>query len=72
MSKPCPKCGRPMAEETMFRGLWTCPRYATMISKNPLKFRCDGFELTNEGAQALVDYLMSNWMTGTLCQTTSE
>lgn len=48
--KPCPKCGRPMAEETMFKGLWTCPLYG--------KLACNGFEITEIGAQAFVDKLI--------------
>lgn len=48
--KPCPKCGRPMAEETKFAGLWTCPLYG--------EFACEGFELTESGAQAIVDELI--------------
>lgn len=56
MSKPCPKCGRPMAEETMFRGLWTCPGYSQIVAD--ATWGCDGFELTEAGAAAMVDEFM--------------
>lgn len=55
--KPCPKCGRPMAEETQFVGLWTCPGYRNWLHTK-LRFECDGMELTEAGAQAFEDELM--------------
>lgn len=48
-----------MAEETMFKGLWTCPGYGRVVNDTPpIRFECSGFELTEAGATSLVDYLM--------------
>lgn len=60
--KPCPKCGRPMAEETQFPGLWTCPGYKVRLNdKAPFRFECTGMELTEAGAEAFADEVMRVW-----------
>lgn len=51
---PCPKCGKLMAEEPQFKGLWTCPDYKMKLNeKPPFQFKCTGMVLTEEGATAL-------------------
>lgn len=47
-----------MAEETMFKGLWTCPGYAQIMAD--ATWGCDGFELTEAGAAAMVDGFMQD------------
>lgn len=43
-----------MTEQPKFRGLWTCPDYATPINdRAPFQFKCTGMELTPEGQGAL-------------------
>ena len=47
----CPECGKPMAEEPKWRGLWTCPDSKVRLnSAPPYQFKCNGLQLTDEGA----------------------
>ncbi len=49
--RACPKCGKIMAEEPKFKGLWTCPDYKVRLNdKPPFYFKCTGMLLTDEGA----------------------
>ena len=45
----CPNCQAIMREQKKFRGLWTCDK-------------CDGMELTDEGANAFALELMRVWI----------
>lgn len=50
----CPKCGKPMDEQPKFPGLWVCEDGKIPLNDAPpFRFKCDGLELTNEGARAL-------------------
>ncbi len=52
---PCPKCGKAMAEQPHFPGLWTCPDYKTPINdRPPFKFKCTGMKLTEQGQKDFV------------------
>ena len=54
----CPKCGKVMAEESEFEGLWTCPDYkVTTDNKPPFRYKCTGMILTEKGSQNLEDEL---------------
>lgn len=57
--KPCPKCGKPMAEEPKFKGLWMCPDGKIRLNETaPFAFKCDGMKLTNAGVKALENELL--------------
>lgn len=48
----CPKCGKPMAEEPEWPGLWVCPGYKIRLNDAPpFRFACTGSELTDRGVQ---------------------
>lgn len=62
MDHICPKCGKQMAEEPKFKGYWMCPDGKVLLSDFPPYIRkCDGSELTQEGAADLEDELMRQW-----------
>lgn len=61
--RPCPKCGKPMAEEPQFKGLWMCPDYKLAInSRPPFRYKCTGSKLTKAGAKALQEALQQKWL----------
>ncbi len=39
-----------MEEQPKFKGLWTCPDKTPINDAPPYEFKCDGMELTEEGA----------------------
>ncbi len=64
-SNPCPKCGKPMAEQPRFKGLWMCPDYINALNPDhgpPFDYRCDGMELTDDGAEELEALLTQKWI----------
>jgi|GEM_PF-5213052 len=51
-TRPCPECGKPMCEETGWKGLWTCPDSKIRLNDSPpFRFKCDGKEITDEGVE---------------------
>ena len=50
---PCPNCKKPMIEEPKFPGLWMCPDGKIRLNDSPpYRFKCEGKELTDGGAEA--------------------
>lgn len=59
----CPKCGKEMREQKHFPGLWTCIDYGPPLNdKPPYRYKCDGMELTKEGAKAFDACLLEEHM----------
>lgn len=51
--RQCPQCGKPMAEEPKWKGLWACPDSKIRLNDEPpYQYQCDGMELTEEGVEA--------------------
>lgn len=54
----CPKCGKTLAEERKFPGLWTCPDSKILLNDaRPFRYKCDGMHLTDDGARAFGEEL---------------
>lgn len=52
--KHCLRCGKEMAEQPKFPGLWMCPDYKVALNDSPpFRYKCEGMELTGVGSEAL-------------------
>ena len=61
--KPCPICGKPMAEEAKFPGLWICPDGKIQLNDSPpYRFKCDGLMLTKEGSEEFLKTLRETYL----------
>jgi hypothetical protein len=60
--KPCPNCGKPMEEQPKFKGLWTCPDKIPINDAPPFQLKCDGMELTEEGAAEFEKVLTAKYI----------
>lgn len=59
----CPKCGKAMAEQPKFAGLWICPDYVEPLNKRPpFRYKCKGMVLTDAGAAAMDEELRRRYV----------
>lgn len=59
----CPKCGKPMVEQSDWKGMWMCPDYVPAGPVNTAPpFKCTGAEMTEEGAEAFCDALAEAYL----------